>query len=188
MLCLRSARNQINQNMKTLSDLRAVLFLGTLIILVVACKPPIGDAETAQLPQTHTVSSGAEQNIALVHKFLEAQIQGDGVAMMNYMNEDFLSRNPAGDTLRRVEYIENWSSLSETRSNQDLGIFATNGQSVNEGPLTGEWVMFWGTYTAIDNQVERSYEILWHADFLVEDGKISRVISYFDMVDPEPEV
>ncbi|MBT8221523.1 MAG: nuclear transport factor 2 family protein [Bacteroidia bacterium] len=146
-------------------------------LIMAACN---SSTESASDTRTEDLS---EKNIALVQKFIDAQMAGDGETMKKLVNDDFLARNPAGDTLTIEEYATVWTTLSKTRANQDAGVFATNTQNVSTGALAGEWVMFWGTYTAEDLKSQEVIEVLWHADFMIKDAKISRSVTYFDIVD-----
>ena len=153
------------------------LVVGLLIILT-AC-------DSNESPQSSSSEDNSQKNVALVQKFIDAQMEGDAETMRSLVNNDFLARNPAGDTLTIEEFVENWMTLNKVRTNQDAGVFATNTQNVATGALAGEGVMFWGTYTAEIIKSQESMEVLWHADFMIKDGKISRSVAYFDMIDTD---
>lgn len=172
--------------MKTLSKcLFPVLWCVAGALLWSCDTTPRSNIESTTSIAPVEISDNETDNIALVHKFLEAQMTGDGLTMANLVTPDFYAINPAGDSLAIDVYVDIWTALSKSRSNQDAGVFATNSQSVKDGPLAGEWVLFWGTYTATEIETSEALEILWHADFEIINGKIKRSVSYFNMVDPK---
>jgi len=172
--------------MKSLSKCLSVALCCLVGVLQWSCNTsPNSNAESATSNTPTEIVTNGSENIALVHQFLNAQMTGDGETMRNLTTSDFYAINPAGDSLTINTYVNTWTALSKSRSNQDAGVFATNSQSVKEGPLKGEWVLFWGTYTATDIQSSEALEILWHADFQVVNGKVKRLVSYFNMVDPK---
>lgn len=178
----QSLLNTKLNNMNFLSGTSRFLLSCFVIVSLISCKP---STESGASDQPYNTSPNAAENIALVQKFIDAQMMGDGETMRALTTDDFFARNPVGDTLTIDEYATTWEALSTRRNNQDAGVFATNSQTVTEGPLSGEWVMFWGTYTAVDNESKEALEVLWHADFRIKDGKISRSVFYFDMVDEQ---
>ncbi len=105
-------------------------------------------------------------------------------ALNDLTTDDFLSiyvTSPL-DTVSKEDFIKDWVSFQTSRSNQQNERLAASSLKVNEGDYIGDWVQYWGNYSAV--LVEGDPEVLvpYFLNLQLTNGKIARMFSYYDRV------
>lgn len=122
--------------------------------------------------------------IASVQEFVDAMLYGDSAALADLTSDDFLSVYMTSqlDTVSKDDFIQDWVSFQTTRTNQQNERLAASALKVNEGDYVGDWVQYWGNYSANMVEADTSILIPYFLNLKLTDGKISRLYSYYDRV------
>ena len=122
--------------------------------------------------------------IAAVQSLVDAMLAGDSTAITELTTEDFISiyvTNPM-DTVNKENFIKDWVSFQTLRSDQQNERLAVSCLKVNEGNYIGDWVQYWGNYSANLVDMDTSLFIPYFINLKLSDGKISKMYSYYDRV------
>lgn len=175
--------------LKPLSLLFSLLAVASISFY--SCTPAASDApaEVAASSRIYHVSENDSSNIALATEYLNSLVMGDGSVAQSMVSESFMSYGPAeGDSATIDEVVAQWAANAASRTNQQAGIFISNGLTVTEGPVTGDWAIMWGTYTANDTKSGVDVTVPWNSVTKIEDGKIVQVRAWFDNLAPSMAV
>jgi hypothetical protein len=181
---------KIKKNMKT--NLKTFYYAFSILamasITFYSCAPAATeDTAATEEPssRTYKISDNETENIALATEYLNSLIAADGAVTKGLVSDSFMGFGPAaGDSANIEKVIEQWAANNASRTNQESGLFVTNSLTVTEGPLLGDWVSMWGTYTANDNKTSMDITVPWHTVAKIENGKITRTQSWFDNLAP----
>jgi hypothetical protein len=157
--------NQKILNMKNL------IFIGVISICLAAC--------------TSAIEKKQSENIDLVKSYVKSVEEMDFDAMEKFLADDYLGMGPSyGDSVRKKEAVENWKSnvtnLYEKIHYNRL-IFAP--VTVAEGDNKGEWVANWAELHIVYKDGRGSVTIWANTNYLIENGKIARSISFYNEAD-----
>ena len=152
-------------------------------LLMAACQQPCPEVEEHWHHDVLSISPDIDTNIAIVHAYMNGLITADEEAIRNATAPEFFSvaqRVPA-DTSTVDEIVEAWSKNDTTRSDQSIKTIAASCERVAEGEeYAGDWVHFWGRYSATDNATGKSYEVPYFFNARIENYKLVEGYSYFD--------
>ena len=125
----------------------------------------------------------AESATTLVKNYVDALQNGDVEKMNAQLSKDVFIQGLGGgvDSLNykqhKVYYTESTSKYTHSISGElYLPVKVTN--NWNEG----EWVLSWGTNTVTNKNTKTEIPVPYHTASLVEDGKIIRLIYFYDML------
>ncbi len=146
----------------------------------------------------YSIPAETDANVALVESYLNAVISADADAIRASVAPDFYSNNtfvPA-DSSDVEEIIANWMRIDSTRSDQKLTKdFAQSIQIAEGNEYPGQWVQYWGKYSAMHNATGKPFEVKFLFDANVTDGKLTKAYMWFDRLSsfhqlgiPPPEV
>ena len=121
--------------------------------------------------------------MAVVESYLNALIKADEAAIRASVAPGFYANNtftpPDSSDVEGV--IANWIGNDSTRTDQKMEKVFAECVTVAEGnEYAGDWVHFWGTYSATDKATGKPYKVPFFYDARVEDGKITKSYTYFD--------
>ncbi|MCF8367020.1 MAG: ester cyclase [Bacteroidales bacterium] len=150
--------------------MKNLIFLAVLIIGLVGC--------------TTTNEKKNTENIDLVKSYVQAVENLDFESMSNFLDDNYLGMGPSyGDSIGKSDAVENWKwsvvNLYE-KIKYDRSRFAA--VTIPEGDNKGDWVANWAELT-IDYKNGGSVTILANSNYLVENGKIMRSITFYNEAD-----
>jgi len=125
------------------------------------------------------------ENVELVKGYVTAVENLDFEAMGNYLDVNYLGIGPSfGDSIGKMEAVENWKwcvnnlyeKITYTRSK-----FAP--VTIPDGDNKGEWVGTWAQLNIVFKDSIGSVTVLANTNYLVENGKIKRTITFYNEAD-----
>ncbi|MEZ4739301.1 MAG: hypothetical protein R2818_08060 [Flavobacteriales bacterium] len=168
--------------MNTTKKVLAIALPGLLLFSCAAPEPCPPVPEHYEHPLS-SIPEEADANIAVVESYLNALIKADeasiraAVAPGYYANNTFTP--PDSSDVEGV--IEGWMKNDSTRSDQRMErVFAECVTVADGNEYAGDWVHYWGTYSATDNATGKPYRVPFFYDARVEGGKITKSYTYFD--------
>jgi ketosteroid isomerase-like protein len=133
-------------------------------------------------------TSGTQQqdkeNVELITKYVKAVESKDFKAMEEFLADDYIGLGPSfGDTIYKKDAIENWKynveNLYETLHYNRAKLAPV---SITEGDFKGQWVGFWSELHIVYK--DSSDVTIWaNSDYLVENGKIKRSLTFYNEAD-----
>lgn len=149
-----------------------------LLSIILLLSPSITKAQESTLE-----FENAESAVTLVKNYITALQNGDVDKMNAQLSKDVFIQGLGGgaDSLNlkqhTVYYTESTSKYSHNIS-RDLYLPVKVTNNWNEG----EWVLSWGTNTITNKKTKTEISIPYHTASLVADGKIIRLIYFYDML------
>jgi hypothetical protein len=126
-----------------------------------------------------------DENINLVKSYVKAVEELDYKAMEDFLADDYLGIGPShGDSIRKDQAVENWKSHVENlyeKIQYTRSKFAA--VTIPEGPNKGEWVANWAELNIVYKNGRGSVTILANTNYLIENGKISKSLTFYNEAD-----
>jgi len=170
--------------MKNVFKLNFAIFM--IAIIFQGCQPETSDtSDTSDAPDEVNpvdISPNSEADIAVVQSYIDALLKADSVTLRSVTTSDFqasLVKNPI-DSSGIDEVISSWAANLKTRSNQTNETVAVMSVRVNEGPYQGDWVQYWGNYSASMNETGVDIIVPYFINTRMKNGKMDRSFSYYD--------
>jgi len=155
-------------------------------LLLMACSAPPAPCPPVEEHFVHPLSSipaTADDNIAVVEGYLNALAKADAAALRAAVAPGFYANNTftPPDSSDVDGIIKIWMKNDSTRSNQKFEkVFAECVTVAAGDEYAGDWVHYWGTYSATDNATGKPYKVPFFYDARVEGGKITKSYTYYD--------
>jgi ketosteroid isomerase-like protein len=167
--------------MRTLNHF-VIAALSTTLLL--ACSQPCPPAAEHFTHPVLSVPPEADANMALVEGFLNACLKADTAAMRAAMAPDYheLLQTVPEDTSDVQEAIATWLAIDSTRTDQKLTTDAIEAIRHASGKWEGDWVHFWGSYSATQKSTGKSFKVPFFFDSQLKDGKLQRSYMYYDLL------
>lgn len=151
--------------------------------LLIACSQPCPPPPEHYSHPVFSIPEETDANIAAVDNYLHAMIKADAEAIRASVGPGFYSNNtwlPADST--DVEgVIMRWQRNDSTRADQKLKKTFAQCIRVAEGnDYPGDWVQYWGDYSATDKESGKPFTVKFLADAQVKDGKLVKIYTHFD--------
>jgi hypothetical protein len=108
----------------------------------------------------------------------------DFSAMENYLADDYMGMGPSfGDTVYKKQAIENWKdNVENLYSSIHYNREKLAPVSITEGDNQGQWVGCWAELKIVYK--DSSEVTIWaNTDYLVENGKIKRSLTFYNEAD-----
>ncbi|HQV52008.1 MAG: nuclear transport factor 2 family protein [Flavobacteriales bacterium] len=159
------------------------LALPSLLLLACSTPPPCPPVEEHFVHPLSSIPAAADANIAVVESYLNGLLKADAAAIRAACAPGFYANNTftPSDSSDVEGIIEMWAKNDSTRSDQKLRKVFAECVSVAAGDeYAGDWVHFWGDYSAKDNATGKSYTVPFFYDARVESGKITKSYMYYD--------
>ena len=124
------------------------------------------------------------ENIELVNKYIKAVEDMDFDGMGQYLDENYMGMGPSyGDTIYKAQAVANWKEnvtnlykkIKYTRS-KTAAVFIPDGD--NKGNWVGNWAEL-----MIEYQNGKTVMLWANTDYLVENGKIIRSLTFYNEAD-----
>ena len=145
-----------------MKTIRFLLPLVAVALLFAACQAPCPEPEEHFEHPVLSISPDIEANVAVVDGYMAALVAGDEAGIRAALAPDFYGHNsfvPA-DSSSVDEVVENWLKNDTTRSDQKITKLVASCERVAEGnEFAGDWVHYWGRYSATDIATGKSYEV-----------------------------
>jgi hypothetical protein len=126
-----------------------------------------------------------KENVELVSKYVKAVETMDFDAMEKYLADDYMGLGPSfGDTIYKKQAIENWKNNVENlyesiHYNREKLAPVT----ITEGDNKGQWVGCWAELKIVYKNGGGEVTIWANSDYLVENGKIKRSLTFYNEAD-----
>ena len=125
----------------------------------------------------------AENALSTVKKYVDALETGNVKTLNKQLSKDVMVYGLGGglDSLnfkQHEEYFKESSSHYTQTISQDVYIPI----KVTDNWNAGEWVLAWGTNTAIGKETGEKIVIPYHIAFIVEKDKITKIYYFYDML------
>ncbi|MFO7668777.1 MAG: hypothetical protein R6W31_03880 [Bacteroidales bacterium] len=124
-------------------------------------------------------------NIELVKNYVTAVENLDFESMGDFLDTDYLGIGPSyGDSIYKIEAVENWQWCVDNlyeKIHYDRSRFAA--VKIPDGDNKGEWVANWAELTILYKDSIGSVTILANTNYLIENGKIKRSITFYNEAD-----
>lgn len=154
------------------------------IALLVACSKPCPPPAEHFAHPVLSVPPEADANMAVVEGFLRACLKADTAAMRTAMAPGYheLLQTVPEDTTDAEGTIADWIAIDSTRADQQLTTDAMEAVRHASGKWEGDWVHFWGMYSATHKATGKPFKIPFFFDTQLKDGKLLRSYTYYDML------
>lgn len=134
---------------------------------------------------TSTAEKKHNENIELVKSYVKSVENMDFEAMDKYLDDNYLGMGPSyGDSIGKIDAIENWKSnvtyLYE-KIHYNRSKFAS--VTIHEGDNKGDWVANWAELTVVYKNNGGSVTLWANSNYLIENGKILRSITFYNEAD-----
>ncbi len=152
--------------------------MAVLLAIIIMLSPTIIKAQESTLE-----FENAESATTLVRNYVAALQKGDIDKMNAQLSKDVYIQGLGGglDSLnykQHKEYYKESTSKYVHKISQDLYLPVKVTDNWNEG----EWVLSWGTNTVTNKKTKTEIPVPYHTASLVADGKIIRLIYFYDML------
>ena len=130
------------------------------------------------------LSETAKSNLELVKKMVQAFENEDIDALKEIYSTDLVSYGPryepeySYDTI--MAFNEEWFKGADSIKFDIINMLP---ETVDEGDLTGDWVLLWANVSWFDLEAGKKIKIMFHAPMRIEDGKIVFEVDYWNQWD-----
>ena len=151
--------------------MKKLIMLATLPVWLMACTPATEKVD--------------QENVELITKYVKAVENRDFEAMNEFLADDYIGLGPSfGDTTYKEQAIENWKynveNLYESLHYNRAKIAPVN---IKDGDYKGQWVGFWSELKIVFKNGQGEVTIWANSDYLVENGKIKRSLTFYNEAD-----
>lgn len=151
--------------------MKNLIILAGLVVGLFACTP---NNEKIQ-----------SENVELVKNYVTAVENLDYESMGNYLDVNYLGIGPSfGDSIGKLEAVENWKWCVDNlyeKIQYNRTRFAP--VTIPDGDNKGEWVGNWAELNIVFKDSVGSVTILANTNYLIENGKIKRSITFYNEAD-----
>ena len=130
-----------------------------------------------------SISPDNDANVAAVEAYLNALVKTDTAAIRAALAPGFFANNtftPA-DSSDVAAVTANWVKNGAERSDQKVHKYFAQCVRIAEGnEYAGDWVQYWGKYSATDKATGKPYVVPFFMDSRLKDGKLVKSYTYFD--------
>jgi hypothetical protein len=134
---------------------------------------------------TTATNTKQQANIDLVKNYVKAVEDMDFAAMETYLDDNYLGMGPSyGDSIRKTEAVENWKNNIEylyESIHYNRSRFAA--VTIPDGDNKGDWVANWAELTIVYKDGRGTATIWANTDYMVENGKILRSLTFYNEAD-----
>ncbi len=157
--------------------------LSALLLGACTTPPPCPPVEEHFQHPVLSIPQEADANIALVEGYLNAMISANADGIRGAVAPDFYANNTwfPEDSSDVEGVIKNWMKNDSTRTDQKISkVYAQCIQVADGNEYPGQWVQYWGRYSAKDNETGKPFETKFILDANVKDGKLVKSYLWFD--------
>jgi len=130
-----------------------------------------------------SIPAETDANIAAVENHLNALITANEAGIRASVGAGFYANNtwlPA-DSSDVEGVVAEWLQNDSTRTAQLIKkTFAQSIQIAEGNAYPGQWVQYWGNYSATDKATGKPYKVLFLLDAQVKEGKVVKTYLHFD--------
>jgi hypothetical protein len=125
------------------------------------------------------------ENVDLINRYIAAVENMDFEGMGNYLAEDYMGMGPSyGDTIRKAEAVESWkANVSNLYEKIHYNRSRSVGVYIPDGDNKGHWVANWAELNIVYKNNKGSVTIWANSNYLVENGKIVRSLTFYNEAD-----
>jgi hypothetical protein len=157
--------------------------LGGLLITACSTADPCPQAAEHFTHPIFSIPAEADANIALAENHLNALITVDAAAIRASVAPNFYANNTwfPEDSSDVEGVIQNWSRNDSTRTDQKISkVYAQSIEVADGHEYPGQWVQYWGTYSATDKASGKPFKAKFILDANVKDGRLIKTYLWFD--------
>lgn len=134
---------------------------------------------------TSTSEKRPSRNVDIIKDYIKSVENLDFESMSYYLDENYLGMGPSyGDSIGKIEAVENWKWSVENlyeKIHYNRSRFAS--VIIPEGENKGEWVANWAELNIVYKNDQGSATILANTNYLIENGKIAKSITFYNEAD-----
>lgn len=154
-------------------------------LVLAACSTPQPAPPVAEqfVHPVLSIPPETDANIAVVEGYLNALLKADAAAIRSATAPGFYANDTytPEDSSDVDGVIAAWTRNDSTRSDQKIArVWAECVRIAPGNDYAGDWVHYWGTYTATDKATGKPYRVPFFYDSRVQDGKITKSYTYLD--------
>lgn len=150
--------------------MKQLIFLAAISISLFSC--------------TSSADKKNNENIELVKNYIKSVEDLDFEGMGKFLDDNYMGMGPSyGDTVRKKEAVENWKSNARDvyeKIHYDRSRFAA--VTIPDGDNKGAWVANWAELTIVYKN-KKTVKLWANSNYLVENGKIIRSITFYNEAD-----
>jgi len=162
---------------------KTILPLAIVSTLLISCSQPCPPAPEHFQHAVFSIPAETDANIAVVEVYLNALVAGDAAAIRAATGPGFYANNtwlPA-DSMDVEGVVANWAHTDSSDTDQKLKKTFAQGIQIAEGNhYPGQWVQYWGDYSATDKATGKPYIVKILVDAQVKDGKLVKTYAHYD--------
>lgn len=157
--------------------------LGALLLTACSTPPPCPPVVEHFEHPVFSIPAEADANIAVVENHLNALITANETEIRASVGEGFYANNtwlPA-DSSDLEGVVAEWLQNDSTRTDQRIKKVSAQSIQIAEGnAYPGQWVQYWGDYSATDKATGKPYTVVFMLDAQVKDGKLVKSYLHYD--------
>ncbi|MDP3443178.1 MAG: hypothetical protein Q8T08_10005 [Ignavibacteria bacterium] len=157
--------------------LKQLIGIAAVGLYMMACTPPP--------PPPPAINNADDANIKLVKNYVTAVESMDYKAMGDFLDDNYIGIGPSyGDTTNKEMAVRNWRwNLIKLYESIKYNKSKFAPVTITEGDNKGEWVANWAELTIVYKDNMGSVIIWANTNYLVENGKILRSITFYNEAD-----
>jgi len=134
---------------------------------------------------TKTKETQADENIALIEKYVSAVENLDYVTMLSLLSDDYCGYGPSfNDSIGKDHVMYNWRYNSDSLYKSIKYIKSRNASlMIKDGAHTGEWVSNWGQLHIVYKEDNKEVTIWTNTIYQIENDKIVKSYSFYNEAD-----
>ena len=124
-------------------------------------------------------------NVDLVNAYIASVENMDFESMDKYLADDYMGLGPSyGDTIRKAEAVAHWKANVETLYEKiHYNLSRSIAVTIPDGDNKGNWVGNWAELNIVYKDNKGSVTIWANTNYMVENGKIIRSITFYNEAD-----
>jgi LPS O-antigen subunit length determinant protein (WzzB/FepE family) len=127
----------------------------------------------------------ADENIALVEKYIQAVQDLEYTTMENMLDDSYTGYGPSiNDSINKTSAISNWKANIENLYESISYSKSRNlAQFVPDGENAGEWVSNWAELSIVYKKDHKKVVLMTNTIYKIEEGKIVKSYTFYNEAD-----
>lgn len=127
----------------------------------------------------------ADENIALVEKYVQAVQNLDYTTMENMLDDNYMGFGPSiNDSINKTLAVSNWKANVDNLYESITYNKSKNlAQLVSDGENAGDWVSNWAELSIVYKKDQKKVSLLTNTIYKIENGKIIKSYTFYNEAD-----
>lgn len=150
--------------------MKKILFLLAIMMLTISCSDQ---------------KKHADENVALVEKYVQAVQNLDYTTMENMLDENYMGFGPSiNDSINKTLAVSNWKANVDNLYESITYNKSKNlAQLVSDGENAGDWVSNWAELSIVYKKDQKKVSLLTNTIYKIENGKIIKSYTFYNEAD-----